>query len=274
MIDLIKADFYRTRKYKSLYVVAVVCMLFSLLSALMFKGLDWAMTTMMTNDMLVGIGGDLSATDLSVLASFGYTSAFDATKGILISDTLIYCLTAIFIIVSGIEFASFTIKNSLMSGIKRSEVYWSKFAVSVFYTICYYLAFWASALLFNALIYWDGFTAKEFLELCFIAVKQIPIYIGIIAAGHCFVFMTQSNVGAIALYIATFMMFNTILPIFNMIVPWEVDITLFFPLYQCIALTEPISKTIEYVIIYGSTFAYIVAFLFVGYRKFNKAEIK
>lgn len=272
MTNLLKADIYRTRKSKALYVVAIVCMLFSLLSAVMFRGLDWFASTLNESDMLAG--SELESVGEVLAISFKYESAFAATKEILISDTLIYCLIAIFVIVSGTEFASSTIKNSVMSGIKRSDLYWSKFIVSILYAVGYYLAFWASALLCNMLIYWDCFSLNEFLQLCLIAVKQIPIYIGVIAAGHCFVFCTQSNIGSVALYLATFMMFNTILPLINIISPWDFKITLLFPLYQCIALTETGLPISEYLIIYGSTIAYILLFTLSGCRKFQKTEIK
>lgn len=272
MTNLLKADIYRTRKSTALYAVAVVCILFSLLSALMFRGLDWFASTLNESDIMAG--GELEGVGAVLAETFRYENAFAATKEILISDTLIYCLIAIFVIVSGTEFTSATIKNSLMSGIRRKDVYWSKFALSVLYTAIYYFAFWASALLSNMLIYWEGFSWNEFLNLLLIAIKQIPIYIGVIAAGHCFVFMTQSNIGAVALYIVTFMMFNTILPIINIVSPWDFKITLLFPLYQCISLTEPTLPVSEYLIIYGSTIIYTIMFTLAGYKKFNKAEIK
>ena len=104
--------------------------------------------------------------------------------------------------------------------------------------------------------------------------RQIPIYIGVIAAAHCFVFATQSTVASVSLFIVSFMIFNTILPMFNMVLGWDMNVTLLFPLYQCIELVNFDVSAINYATIYGSTLLYILLFVWLGYAKFKKSEIK
>ena len=273
MNNLIKADLYRTKKYKSLYVVAIVCFVFVLLSALLYRGIDFVAQNMIDTSVPMG---DASAGDVSQMLSqtFGSGTALSTAIEILKSDTLIYSLIAIFIVVSALEFSSGTIKNSLTYGIKRKDIYFSKLITSIIYTLFYYIVFFVSAILCSMLVYWQTIPMDSILDLLFIGLKQLPIYIGIIAAGHCFVFMTQSTVGSVALYIVSFMIFNTILPMFNMILGWDMNVTLLFPLYQCIELTNTDISAINYATIYGSTLVYIELFIWFGYYKFKKSEIK
>jgi ABC-type transport system involved in multi-copper enzyme maturation permease subunit len=274
MKNLISADFYRTKKMKSLYVVAGVCVLFAILTLLLYKGMGILADVATQQDVLPAGFEDLSSIATVLQETFGSATAFSMAKEILVSDTLIYCLIAIFLAVSATEFSSSTLKNTLVSGISRKDVYFSKLAVSSLYTIAYYLVFFVSAILGSMLVYWECPTAGEFATLLLIAIKQIPIYLGVIAAGHCFVFITQSAIGAVALYLVTFTMFNTILPVLNMVSPWDIKITLLFPLYQCIELTYDNVAPLSYAVIYGSTLLYFILFTWTGYRKFKKAEIK
>lgn len=277
MFNLLKADLYRTKKSKSLYVVAIVCIVFVLLSALLYRGIELVADTMLsTENVLVGgeAMGEIENMGNALVDSFSSATAFSTTQEILKSDTLIYCLIAIFILVSAVEFSSGTIKNSLTAGINRKNIYLSKFALSCLYTIGYYIIFFVFAILSSMLVYWKGISFSELGQLLFTALRQIPIYIGVIAAGHCFIFATQSTVASVSLFIVTFMLFNTILPMFNMILQWDMNITLLFPLYQCIELTNFEVSNLDYLTIYGSTIFYILTFVWFGYFKFKKAEIK
>ena len=144
MFNLLKADLYRTKKSKSLYVVAIVCIVFVLLSALLYRGIELVADTMLsTENVLVGgeAIGEIENMGNALVDSFSSATAFSTTQEILKSDTLIYCLIAIFILVSAVEFSSGTIKNSLTAGINRKNIYLSKFALSCLYTIGYYIIF-------------------------------------------------------------------------------------------------------------------------------------
>ena len=276
MTNLFKADLYRTKKSKSLYIVAIVCALFVLFSALLYKGVDIVANT------LISAGDEAVTEDIAefegmgeaLLGSFGSSTAFSTAQLMLQSDTLIYCLIAIFILVSAVDFSSGTIKNTLTTGINRKDVYFSKFALSCLYTTIYYQIFFVASILFSMLVYWQGISLNQFGELLFTAIRQLPIYIGIIAAGHCFIFATQSTVASVSLFIVTFMLFNTIIPMFDMILDWDMSIALLFPLYQCIELCNMDITAINYITIYGSTLFYILLFVWFGYAKFKKAEIK
>ena len=278
MTNLLKADLYRTSKSKSLYVTAIVCIVFVLLSALLYKGIDIVANTLLPGESIMQEtpveGGDIAEMGDMLVGSFGYSTAFTTAQEILKSDTLIYCLIAIFILVSAVEFSSGTIKNSLTAGISRKNIYFSKFALSCLYTIGYYLVFFVFAILSSMLVYWEGISASQLGELLFTGIRQIPIYIGVIAAAHCFVFATQSTVASVSLFIVSFMIFNTILPMFNMVLGWDMNVTLLFPLYQCIELVNFDVSAINYVTIYGSTILYILLFVWFGYAKFKKSEIK
>ena len=270
MTNIIKADLYRTKKSPSLYIVAGVSFLFVLLSAFVFKGLDAVFNTLASSDINLGIP-DFSN---EILGALGINTSFLCTKEILKSDTLFYVLIPIFIVVSSTEFTSGTLKNSLSAGISRKNVFFSKFATSCIYTVIYYAIFFVSAILCSCLAYWQPISFSEFAELMGIFVKQIPIYVGIIATGHFFVFATQSTALSIGLYIAPFTVVNTILPMLHALIDTKVNITLLFPLFQCIELTNTSISAINYATIYGSTLLYIIFSLWIGYSKFRKAELK
>ena len=107
MTNLLKADLYRTSKSKSLYVTAIVCIVFVLLSALLYKGIDIVANTLLPGESImqetpVG-GGDIAEMGDMLVGSFGSSTAFTTAQEILKSDTLIYCLIAIFILVSAVE---------------------------------------------------------------------------------------------------------------------------------------------------------------------------
>jgi ABC-type transport system involved in multi-copper enzyme maturation permease subunit len=242
------------------------------MSALVYRGIDAVANAVTSGDLLQG--GEMEDVGNILVGTFGSGTAFTTAKEILKSDTLIYTLIVVFIVVSAIEFSSGTIKNTLTSGISRRKIYYSKFALSCIYTTAYYIVFFVSSILCSMLVYWQTISLQEFGELIIIGLKQIPIYISIIAAGHCFIFATQSTVASVALYIVTFMVFNTLLPMFNIVLKWDMDITLLFPLYQCIELTNTDTSLIDYLTIYGSTLFYIISFVIAGSIKFKKAELK
>ena len=64
MTNLLKADLYRTSKSKSLYVTAIVCIVFVLLSALLYKGIDIVANTLLPGESIMQEtpveGGDIA----------------------------------------------------------------------------------------------------------------------------------------------------------------------------------------------------------------------
>lgn len=275
MRNLLKADFYRTSKSKSLYIVLALCFIFVLMSTLLFKGLDIVSTTMAEEQIpMQGEMADISEISNTLMQGLNVSSAFSVMKENFKSDTLFYCLIVVFLMISATEFSSGTIKNSLIAGIKRKNIYFSKWIVTCIYGSIYYVGYFISVIICGMLVYGQVLSIAEISEILLIGLKQLPIFVGVVTLGHALVFSTQSTVLSTVLYIVDIMIFNSILPMFNMVLDLKVDMTLLFPLYQCIALTNDSISAIDYATIYGSTMIYILLSLWLGYAMFKKSEIK
>ena len=142
---------------------------------------------------------------------------------------------------------------------------WCVFAV-VFYVF--------ASTLTGYLFFRDFIAANEIKEVLIICLKQIPIYISVIVGGHMFVFMTQKIASSMMLYVGTFMLFETIVPMLDLIIDLPFKISLLMPLYQLIELTKPEIELSAYLTIYISCVVYSVLYALCGYYIFKRSELK
>lgn len=269
MGKLMKADMFRIKRSKAIYIVPIFIVLFVLLSCSIFLALQ----SLTSSDMINGLVGETGMTEMIPMEAITY-SGYDMTMVNLQSDTLIYALIAIFLLVSAVDFSSGTVKNLLTSGITKKQIYVSKLMNSLWLTFIYFIIYVVSSVVFSYLLFDGTLDWKVLADVGLVALKQLPIYFGIISAGHMFVFMSQKVSISVVAYIVTFMMFNTLLPMVNMILDLPFNFTLLFPLYQCIELTKTGLTVTDYLVIYGSTVVYLLVSWLVGYFRFKKAEIK
>lgn len=246
MNNLIKADLYRTRKSLIIYIIPVFLVFSSFISTLLSSNI----TPNSVHDNIVSV----------------------VRNGIQV-DILSFLLMSVFIIVSGLEFNSGTIKNSLASGIGRGEVYFSKYILSCIYTIIYCAISFVSYIVFSALFLELSINGESIKELLFMFIKVLPIYLSLITAGQAFVFITQSGTVSVLIYVMSLVVLNS-LATFTVELQEESQLLLLLPITQIAELTKIDIPIKNYLIIYSCVILSIIMFNFIGYKIFTKSEIK
>ena len=117
-------------------------------------------------------------------------------------------------------------------------------------------------------------TGSQIANIVLITLQQIPVYVSVIVIGHMFVFMTQKVASSMLLYIGSFMLFETVVPLLDLIIDLPFKISLLMPLYQLIELTSMETDLVGYLTIYISCAIYIASSIWGGYYMFKKAELK
>ena len=273
MINLIKADLYKIRHSK--ITIALPIILICLIT--MMCGLFAAVKYIMASDITADIFGSMS--DIADLGSLNMSgiivnSGYDMTIMNLQSDSLIYCFLGILILVSTFDFSSGTIRNYLSFGKTKAQIYFSKMITSCIFAAIMVVIYGVLSIVISYTIFGRDIQLKDFIDLIFIAIKQIPIYVSVITIGTMFVFITQRTLSAILLFIGSFMLTEMIVPMIDIIVDWPFKFNLLFPLYQLIDLTNTSVNTSNMIVIYLVSFLSIVFSVMLGYSIFKKAEIK
>lgn len=119
MLNIIKADWYRLRNHKGIYITFVLLILFLLLQGMGAKGHIGVATETMNQELYAeeATGGNMI---LGIISSI---------------DNQAYFLLAFIIFIAGADFSSGTIKNALASGVSRKEFFLSKLILSVVFAL-------------------------------------------------------------------------------------------------------------------------------------------
>lgn len=267
MLNLMLADMKRIKRSKSLWIMPLIIVLMVALVTGLFAGLKYLMEL----DLSSVLGE--SADSLAMLGSIASTG-YDMTLMNLQSDTLIYVLIVVFLVVSAFDFSSGTVKNLLSIGKSKKLIYASKLLTSYAWTIIAVIFYAFVSALFGYLFLASVPTASEIGKILLITLKQIPVYLAIVSTGHMLVFTTQRTAPSMLIYIGSFFIFETILPIVDIMIKGSFNFTLLMPLYQLVELTNMNSEPSSLLTVYISCAVYIVANVFSGYFLFKKSEIK
>lgn len=267
MLNLIKADIKRIKRSKAIWIMPLVIVVMVAIVCGLFAGLKYLMEL-----DLSAVLGD-SAESLAILGSIA-NNGYDMTLMNLQSDTLIYVLIVIFLVVSAFDFSSGTVKNLLSIGKSKRLIYTSKLLTSYIWTVCAVIFYALISALFGYLFLSSTPTACEIGNIVLITLKQIPVYLAIVSTGHMLVFATQKTAPSMLIYIGTFILFETIVPIVDIMIKSSFNFTLLMPLYQLIELTNMNSEPSSILTIYISCAIYIAADILAGYFIFKKSELK
>jgi ABC-2 type transport system permease protein len=267
MWNVVKADVNRIIRSKSFIVMPVVILLMVTVLCGLFAGLKYVMSL----DLSAVLGDSMDS-----LASIGSIAdnGFDMTMMNLQSDTLIYVFIVILLSVSAFDFSCGTVKNLLSIGKSKKKIYFAKLFTSYIWTILGVIFYAIVSTGMSYLFFQSPMNGDEITKILLITIKQLPIYLSIITIGHACVFMTQKITSSMLIYIGSFMFFETIMPIIDLILDWPFKVSLLMPLYQLIELTSVEISTASYLTIYISSVVYIVVGAIFGYWMFKRSEIK
>lgn len=267
MFNIVKADIKRLTHSKSIFVLPILILVVTSMFSALFAGLKYVMSL----DLSAVLGESMDAlASLGNIANTGY----DMTIMNLQSDTLIYVMIVILLSVSAFDFSAGTVKNMLSIGKTKYQIYISKLITSCLWTVLAVIFYAFSSTLTGAIFFGFDVTGQQISNICLITLQQIPIYLSVIAIGHMFVFMTQKVASSMLLYIGSFMLFETAIPILDIILDLPFKVSLLMPLYQLIELTSMETDLVGYLTIYISCAIYIASSILGGYYMFKKAELK
>lgn len=267
MLNLILADIKRIKRSKSLWIMPLIIVLMVALLCGLFAGLKY----LMEMDLSSFLGE--SAESLAILGSIA-NNGYDMTVMNLQSDTLIYVLIVVFLVVSAFDFSSGTVKNLLSIGKSKKLIYTSKLLTTYAWTIIAVIFYALISALFGYMFLSSTPTASEIGNILLITLKQIPVYLAIVSTGHMLVFATQKTAPSMLIYIGSFILFETIVPIIDIMIKGSFNFTLLMPLYQLVELTNMNSEPSSLLTVYISCAVYIAADVLAGYFIFKKSELK
>ena len=266
MVNMIKADVKRILHSKSLWVMPIILLLMVSLISGLFAGLKYVMSL----DLSEFLGDSMdSLAALGTIANTGY----EMTMINLQSDTLIYVFLVILLSVSAFDFSSGTVKNLLSIGRTKQTIYYSKLITSCIWGVIGVITYSIVSTLMGYLFFGDMITGNEFVEILFITLKQIPIYLSVLITGHMFVFITQKIASSMMFYVGSFMLFETVIPMLDMIFDLPIKISLLMPLYQLIEMTKSEIELSAYLTVYISCVIYCVTSAICGYYVFKRSEL-
>ncbi len=267
MINIVKADIKRILNSKSIWIMPIAIIAMVAMLCGLFAGLKYVMSL----DLSAVLGDSMES-----LAAIGNVAnnGFEMTVLNLQSDTLIYIFTIILLSVSAFDFSSGTIKNLLSIGKSKDKIFFAKLMISYMWTIVGVFFYAIVSTGFGYLFFQSPLNMDEIIKILLITIKQLPIYLSIITIGHIFVFITQKTAASILLYLGAFMLFETVMPIIDMILDWPFKVSLLMPLYQLIELTSETVSIGSYLTIYISSVIYIVCGAMGGYYIFNRSELR
>jgi ABC-type transport system involved in multi-copper enzyme maturation permease subunit len=171
MLNLLRSDFYRLFKGKTIYVTFAIVLAFMVLLPFMEKNTGY--------EVLIGGLGE--------------------------NDFILLALLPILFVIAAIDFQFGTIKNALSYGTSRTGLYFSKLILAGVYCIIMYL----SVILVKTLsgTAFNGFqgeiTSEILLSVLEVAGIQICLLLGAVSVGIAIIFMFQSSAVFCAVF-ATF----------------------------------------------------------------------
>lgn len=267
MINIVKADGKRILKSKSLWGVPVFILIFSIIVTALFAGLK----SLMDLDLDAFLGESAGA--LSAIGTI-VTNGEEMTWFLMQSDTLIYVFVFILLTVSAFDFSSGTVKNMLSIGKSKAQIYFAKLSISYVWTILCVVFYTLTAALCGHLFFKDLPTWNEIGRLAILMCRHVPVYLSIITIGHIFVFATQKIASSMLLYIGSTMLFETIIPLADMVVDLPFKISWTMPIYQLVELAQTDVSWSVYLTVYIACTIYIIGGSIAGYYLFKRSELK
>ncbi len=266
MWGLMKADLYKAKKEKGIFIILLVAVALSVLLPLLYKAIE------------NGIPGDISLYNGKML----FASSFGVSQNLGISIPIIICIYV------NKDFSYRTIHNRILTGKPKWQIYLSNLIVStivaiiiiVFYSIC--------NLLLGSLIlgYGSPFNGKEFLYILKMLGYGIIIYAVLMSLITFLVYWLKSMPLSLVIYLVVSILLTSILSVlvnFNIYsnaneIPKVIEIINIAGSYtvfgQLAYLTTMVSFKYEILKILVVDVAMLVGITFLGMLVFKKSDVK
>lgn len=287
MLNMIKADFYRTVRVKAIYIGIAIMLL--MLSASIYMVLPGS------------IGATLAPADVSYSDEISSDTALDESvenaqedgiesiqdlrnymlkidglevdKSIISQNINLYYIFIFFgAVIIASDFSTSAVKNTLSSTIDRRKYFFSKLA---FLTICCFVIFLVNnyTAYFGNLIFNGEKVASSLGEVTKSSIMQIPVILALISIINGIAFLTRKtslfNTVTIAFIMVFQLLMTSFIHIFSIdskVMKYELQSMMTYIIYQ---------PTAEYMIrSYLICAAIIIIFNTIGYFTFKKSEIK
>lgn len=277
MYNIIKSDLYRILKGKAIYIIMIIIIVISLVSAI---GLS-------AGHIGLSVGTNLDLNDVETLEKISNTKSLSEYREVMKSlgdfkldsqiigtnVNLYYIFIAIVVILISTDFSNSTVKNTLSSAISKRKYYFSKLILSL--AICTFIILFNNyfTYIINYIINGSKFSSS-FIEITKITLYQFPLLYGIISFLVSLAFLTRKtalfNGISIPFILVVQMVIMGITNLFKIKADWFYNYEIQFALVK---LADNASN--EYILkcaLLGM--AYIIIFNAIGYFLFKKSEIK
>ena len=272
MLNLLKADFFRVLRTKIVYISLIVAVGLPLFVAGLLKLTDAATTAMIgpgEQEVTTNMGDTLIANTFSPLMSFSFVFAIFP------------------VIVIMMDFGNGTIRNKVIHGYTRHQIFAAHFIISLIY----------SFILTSLSAATNAICAAAFFGVSPISTNMVPIYVLYYVVGLLGTVLTASigcglalsllNAGAIILTVITHLFLSYFGTILELILRWQQVsnpeyVLNFFPTYLPSSLASfnmvvPTAEGVEPWMIVEAVFGILVlsgAFYALGTFVFNKRDFK
>lgn len=277
MYNIIKSDLYRILKGKAVYIIMIIIIIMSLVSAV---GLS-------AGHIGLSVGTNLDLDDVETLEKVSKAKSLSEYREVMMSlgdfkldaqvvgtnVNLYYMFIAIIVILITVDFSNSTVKNTLSSAISKRKYYFSKLILSL--AICTFIILFNNYFVYivNYIINGSKF-ASSFIEITKITLYQIPLLYGIISFLVGLAFLTKKtalfNGISIPFIMVVQLVVMGITNLFKIKADWFYNYEIQFALTK---LADNASN--EYILkcaLLGV--AYIIIFNVIGYFSLKKSEIK
>jgi ABC-type transport system involved in multi-copper enzyme maturation permease subunit len=267
MKHLLQSELYRLKKNKGIFILLIVAIILAILEPIVLKkGLE-------TLSSLVGLGGTIDI--------YGIDQFCTALSGSsLISFILFFIITSY----SNDDFKYGTVRNKIISGYNRKQIYLSKLIVNVSASVAVQLVYSLSVLLFSSLVLGfnksSSFELSDFTNILSLILSSVLIQVTTYSLLTLINVTTQKNAKTIIWFLATNMIISFALSII-MIILSELDLQSWITLIQDMDPNNQLTyisknylETDLFILIIVSNIIYIVIINLIGYNNFKKKELK
>ncbi len=268
MSTLLKADCYKMFRQRSFYICLIVCVI---LAVIQVFSVDYSSTILLS----------MSAADPSmaeIAAPYTTLSASAQLKGTFSLNGILFAAIFIPLFVSS-EFRSGTVKNTLAKGFSRTQYFFSKWIVSLIFSIVVVLLYSAAATVTGTFLWGFGSVdAGYYSDIVQFVLLQILVNAAFASLFLMFSFLIRSTGGAIALNVCVLQFASLAVSLIEMLLYWctgqDFPITngwLATNVTQLI--TDPLTTTLAMQAIIVSL-AYLLVCTGIGLVSFVKRDVK
>lgn len=188
MLNIIKADLYRIRREKGIYITLGLLIIFILVQVIT------------ESSGTIGV-----STNLLPTGNFEHIDGISAVfQGMGLVDNYLYFLLPLIIIIADVDFSTGTVKNVISSGFSRTKYYFSKLLIAGFFAVLILIINVIITGVTVSILYGvgDGFNIEIVKDFFKVFIPQAFLFCGVAAVGVFLIFALKRTGIVVGLYIA------------------------------------------------------------------------